>query len=74
MGDKTVLMDYSNIIHAFKKLGITLSMSNARLLLKRFDRDHDDFLCFSDIGEFFTPKNTALYEHLKKRAKDEELK
>jgi hypothetical protein len=64
---KEELMGYQNIQQAFAKLGVTISVSNARLLLKRFDHDHDDYLSFMDIGGFFMPKNKPISDHLRQR-------
>ena len=60
-------LGFKNVQQAFKRLGVTLSDKNAKLLLKRLDHDCDGSLSYVDICELFIPKNAHIKAQLLSR-------
>lgn len=49
-----------NVIQAFKQFGISLSLIEANLMMKRFDPNRDGQLTYTDICDVFRPRNVQL--------------
>eukprot|EP00347_Sterkiella_histriomuscorum_P004011 403362091 len=53
-------INVQNVIDAFQNFGIQLNMTEAELMMKRFDSNRDGHLTYTDICDVFRPKNIQL--------------
>lgn len=65
--DRTKNLTIDNLMHAFKALGVTLSLRNAKLLMKRYDNDRDGQLTYKDICDIYKPRDPVLSAELDRR-------
>ena len=65
--DRTKHLTIDNLLHAFKALGVTLSLRNAKLLMKRYDNDRDGQLTYKDICDIYKPRDPVLSAELDRR-------
>lgn len=65
--DRTKNLTIDNLMHAFKALGVNLSLSNAKLLMKRYDNDRDGELTYKDIVDIYKPRDPVLSAELDRR-------
>ena len=54
-------------MHAFKALGVNLSLGNTKLLMKRYDNDRDGELTYKDIVDIYKPRDPILSAELDRR-------
>ena len=52
---------------AYSSLGVSLSIENAKLIIKRYDNDRDGFLSYNDVCEIFRPKDEAISKEFGRR-------
>ena len=65
--DRTQNLNEANIREGFKALGISLSQSDAKLIIKRYDNDRDGLLSFTDICGIFKPRDPLLGKEFQRR-------
>ena len=65
--DRTEKLGLANLKAAFGSLGVPLTDSQAKLLLKRYDNDRDGLLTFTDIQDIFMPREPELKREFKRR-------
>jgi Ca2+-binding EF-hand superfamily protein len=58
--ERTAGIGANNIQAAFKKLGIPIDINNTKIIIKRFDCNRDGFLTYTEVCEFFKPKDIGL--------------
>lgn len=65
--ERTQNLSIHNLISAYSNLGVTLSLVNAKLLMKRYDNDRDGYLTYTDVCDIYKPKDPTLSKELERR-------
>ena len=68
--ERTAGIGAQNILAAFSSLGIPVDANNINILIKRYDCNRDGLLNYTEVCEFFKPKDVSLSNQFISRAKN----
>jgi len=57
----------NDLLRGFEKLGVPCDLSDAELIIKRYDADEDDRLGFWEFSNSLMPNNTNLRDAVEQR-------